>query len=223
METPFVRRVEKAKAIPGSEFCYMGRVAGPLLVIILQCFAVSCFAADEQIRQIQGELRKRHLFYGNVDGECSPALTAAISHYQRKKGFPVTGTLDPETRASLGFKEIVPQLAATPFVVLKLDDVRGGNGELLPSSTALFASLSNQPAWPFAEDAVTPSPAAPPEQKIQSPAEGRTKRVGPRNGRQRVRPTTNPFVMAYQSVDRAVRQAFGDKQPRKKRDPKKRG
>jgi peptidoglycan hydrolase-like protein with peptidoglycan-binding domain len=209
--------------MPRLELYYMGRLPTSLLIIVLHFFAISCLGADEQVRQIQEELRKRHLFYGNIDGELSPALNAAISHYQKKKGFAVTGTLDPETRASLGLEEMVPQVAPTPFVVVKRDDVRGGNGELLPCSTALLTAQPNQEAWPKAEQAVSPSPAASHEDDVQAPAEGRTKHLRRKTAPPQPAKTSNPFLMAYQRVDHALNLILHDTQPRKKRASKKHG
>ncbi|PZR75056.1 MAG: hypothetical protein DLM73_06200 [Chthoniobacterales bacterium] len=57
--------------------------------------------ADERVRQVQEELRKRNLYFGNVDGQVSAELTGALKRYQTRKGFEVTGTLDDETSASL--------------------------------------------------------------------------------------------------------------------------
>jgi peptidoglycan hydrolase-like protein with peptidoglycan-binding domain len=89
--------------------------------------------ADEQVRKVQEELRKRHLFYANADGENSRALTAAIKRYQEKKGFVPTGVIDLEILASFGIIKTAPLAARTPVVVGYRGDVRGANGERLPS------------------------------------------------------------------------------------------
>jgi hypothetical protein len=57
--------------------------------------------ADEKIRQAQEELRKRNLYFGNVDGQESPELSGALRRYQTRKGFAVSGSVDDETAASL--------------------------------------------------------------------------------------------------------------------------
>jgi hypothetical protein len=57
--------------------------------------------ADERVRQVQEELRKRNLYFGNVDGQLSPELAGALKRYQARKGFQVTGTVDDETSLSL--------------------------------------------------------------------------------------------------------------------------
>lgn len=60
--------------------------------------------ADETIRQVQEELRKRNLYFGDVDGRTSPELAGALKRYQSRKGFAVTGTVDNETTVSLQIK-----------------------------------------------------------------------------------------------------------------------
>jgi hypothetical protein len=71
--------------------------------------------ADEKIRQAQEELRKRNLYFGNVDGQDSSELSGALKRYQTRKGFAVTGSVDGETAASLhiettGSTEVLPDL-----------------------------------------------------------------------------------------------------------------
>lgn len=63
--------------------------------------------ADEKVRQVQEELRKRNLYFGNVDGQVSPELASALKRYQARKGFQVTGTVDEETSASLRIPTVV--------------------------------------------------------------------------------------------------------------------
>jgi hypothetical protein len=68
-----------------------------LLVVLI---ATSVFAAD-QIRDVQEELRKRNMYFGDVDGKMSPELVTALKTYQTRKGFAVTGEIDATTAASL--------------------------------------------------------------------------------------------------------------------------
>jgi peptidoglycan hydrolase-like protein with peptidoglycan-binding domain len=57
--------------------------------------------ADETVRQVQEELRKRNLYFGNIDGKESPELAGALKRYQKRKGFAVSGRVDEETATSL--------------------------------------------------------------------------------------------------------------------------
>jgi peptidoglycan hydrolase-like protein with peptidoglycan-binding domain len=205
----------------------MGKFPIALLAIVFQQLAVISVQADEQVRRLQEELRKRHLFYGNPDGEFSPALVTALSGYQTKKGFPVTGLLDSETCASLGIISLPPLVAPTPFVVAKTGDVRGVNGELLPSSTPLLTIATestiraNSP--PVDDNAIASALPNKSAEEMRSAGKGARQRARTPAHETKSRRETNPFVLAYQSVDHALKHAFRDAPPRKKRDPKKRG
>lgn len=84
--------------------------------------------ADETVRQVQEQLRKRNLFFGDVDGRITPELTGALKRYQSRKGFEVTGTVDGETAASLHITTTValskPQESWPEVPVLKSDVAR---------------------------------------------------------------------------------------------------
>lgn len=204
----------------------MGKFAIALLSIVIQLSAIGWIRADEQVWQLQEELRKRHLFFGNPNGQFSPALATALSRYQSKKGFPVTGLLDLETCASLGISPVTPRVAPTPFVVVKTGDVRGVNGELLPSSTPLLAMAPDSTSGdsgPSDDNAIAPALANKLQEDIPSAGKGARQRGRAPGYRAMSRRETNPLVLAYQTVDRALKLVFRDTQPRKKRDPKKRG
>lgn len=61
--------------------------------------AVTLSAGD--IREVQDELRKRNLFFGDLDGRMTPQLSGALKRYQKRKGFEPTGAIDGPTVASL--------------------------------------------------------------------------------------------------------------------------
>ena len=67
--------------------------------------------ADELVRQVQEELRKRNVYFGDVDGTLSPPTAAALRRYQQRKGFPATGQPDAVTLHSLMIP-LPPTLAA---------------------------------------------------------------------------------------------------------------
>src|SRR3954468_10145758 len=78
--------------------------------------------ADETVRQVQEELRKRNLYFGNIDGQNSPVLTDALKRYQTRKGFAVTGPVDKDTARSLNISPATVAAATLPDVpVLKSD------------------------------------------------------------------------------------------------------
>ena len=247
--------------------------------------------ADEQVRRVQEELRKRHLFYADANGEKSAALSLALKRYQEKKGFSATGGIDAVTLASLGIRIAPPFAASTPVVVGKRGQVNGANGERLPNDPPLLwpseervskfdpavidrdyidlalahfdreglqrrsasgkrirlTSLEYERSPPF-EAAFDPKSegiqhaSANPvwDNLVLQPAAevsgefaidvGHANQVAARPDRQsprrtrRVRPRkeTNPFVLTYQSVDRAIRSLLGDTQTKKKRSTSKR-
>lgn len=57
--------------------------------------------ADETVRQVQEELRKRNLYFGNIDGQNSAVLVDALKRYQTRKGFTISGQVDKDTATSL--------------------------------------------------------------------------------------------------------------------------
>jgi hypothetical protein len=123
--------------------------------------SISSFArADETVRQVQEELRKRNLYFGNIDGQTSPVLIDALKRYQTRKGFPVTGKVDSDTATSLHIQ------AATVAVSAPLPDVpvlKSDIASALPESQrlALQKEAEEKPD-------LTPSPPPPAE----SPAPG---------------------------------------------------
>src|SRR3954453_12751458 len=96
-----------------------------LLSLCLATFLplLSLARADETVRQVQEELRKRNLYFGNIDGKASPALTDALKRYQIRKGFAVSGAVDSDTATSLHIRSTTTTAAvALPDVpILKSD------------------------------------------------------------------------------------------------------
>lgn len=101
---------------------------------MLRAIACLCFLligttafvrADEKIRQAQEELRKRNLYFGNVDGQESPELSGALKRYQTRKGFAVTGSVDDETATSLHIVTAADSATGLPDLpVLRSDAAR---------------------------------------------------------------------------------------------------
>jgi len=77
------------------------------LVLFLICTVATWSAAraDEETRQVQEELRKRHLFFREIDGKSSAELSLALKQYQQRQGFAQTGRADDMTLYSLGIGE----------------------------------------------------------------------------------------------------------------------
>jgi peptidoglycan hydrolase-like protein with peptidoglycan-binding domain len=73
----------------------------PLLILALSLTAIMA-RADEQLRATQEELRRRNVYFGDIDGRQSEETGEAIKRYQKRKGFATTGRPDRETLRSLG-------------------------------------------------------------------------------------------------------------------------
>lgn len=63
--------------------------------------------ADEGVRQVQEELRKRNLYFGDIDGQSTDELIDALKRYQTRKGFEVSGTICRDTAASLRIQSTI--------------------------------------------------------------------------------------------------------------------
>ncbi len=111
---------------------------------LLLAFAASTppLSAQDQTRSVQEELRRRSLYFGNVDGRDSEELQEATKRYQRRKGFAATGEADRTTLRSLGLVERGPDEPPPK-------ELDWPEGPILPSdekldSVALADSLSEE-------------------------------------------------------------------------------
>lgn len=77
------------------------------LFLFLLCALItrSAVFAGEETRQVQEELRKRHLFFRDIDGRESREYAMALKRYQQRMGFAQTGVADDVTLYSLGIGE----------------------------------------------------------------------------------------------------------------------
>ncbi|MFL6583072.1 MAG: peptidoglycan-binding domain-containing protein [Chthoniobacterales bacterium] len=116
----------------------IGFVATALLLPRLAC-------ADEVTRQVQEELRRRHLFFSNIDGRNTPETSTAVRRYQERQGFPATGITDETTLHSLG-------ITAEPAPPAE------GNNDLLPDVPV----LRSDDALPDGNRDTHPAPPPPP-------------------------------------------------------------
>src|SRR4051812_44807858 len=136
----------------------MPRLLTIILLVVLPLASVA--RADETVRQIQEELRKRNLYFGNIDGQSSPVLIDALKRYQTRKGFSVTGKVDPDTATSLHI------LSATQTATTALPDVpvlKSDTASALPESKRLALQREAE------ENPDLPPPPPPP---AESPAPG---------------------------------------------------
>ena len=115
------------------------------LTLLLTLVALLCgplaSRADEATRAVQEELRKRKLYFGDVDGRQTQPLLEAVRKYQERKGFAVTGTADSDTLRSLGI--------APPASTARLPDVPVLRSDrTMPAAVGVTATPAATPARP---------------------------------------------------------------------------
>lgn len=129
--------------------CILAWLAGPV-------------RADEQVRQVQEELRKRNLYFGDIDGQSSPELAGALKRYQARKGFEVTGAVDDETASSLHVGSSSAAMEKKPAGWPDLPVLRSDVARELPAAQRI--ALQKQ-----GEESPDPSPG--PQPPAESPAQ----------------------------------------------------
>lgn len=151
--------------------------------------------ADEQVRRVQEELRKRNLYFSDVDGRRSPELAGALRRYQTRKGFAATGEIDEETCSSLNLpvtyassKTLGATTTAWPDVPVLRSDAARALPE--PQRVALETAAADPPS---------PTPAPPPAE--EPPA---TQNLDP----QRVRQFIESYLRAGETADIAAQVNF---------------
>ena len=128
-----------------------------LLLLGLFAFGTIQLFADEPTRRAQEELRKRNLYFGDVNGQMNPEMMEALKRYQTRKGFNSTGQLDDETASSLKI-QVASSNKSTPeplpdVPVLKSDVAR----EIAEPDTAKLEAATED------ETPASTSPAPPAE------------------------------------------------------------
>ena len=142
--------------------------------------------ADDLVRQVQEELRKRNLYFGDVDGTLSPPTAAALRRYQQRKGFPMTGEPDAVTLyslmipvpAGLAGGGTISQAASTAASPVPTAAAVFGEDHPWPDVTVLRSDEARRQQLPPEPEPVegetTPLPTRPP---APPPAAARRRRV----------------------------------------------
>ena len=125
---------------------------------VLAFVAATLLADAAYIREVQEELRKRNLFFGDIDGRVTPHLTNALRKYQKRKGFDVTGTADATTMASLQIQSLPPS------AVVAATQPGDSQADINAAATQVAPLTASQPIQAAdtisASDAATPREAA---------------------------------------------------------------
>jgi peptidoglycan hydrolase-like protein with peptidoglycan-binding domain len=109
--------------------------------------------ADQMIESVQQALKDQGFYYGEVNGEKTANLTAAIRRYQIRNGLQVNGELDSETLRLLGINSSASaQSAAKPA------SPTPGAPKPVEQSPAEGANVTPAPVQPF--------PNAPQDQRV---------------------------------------------------------
>ena len=258
----------KTKSNAIVELQSMGKCLTSLLILVNLFFSLDSFGSD-QVRQVQEELRRRHLFHNHTDGHITPAFIHALKRYQARKGFEPTGVIDSQTAGSLGIISFTAPAPPPAAVHPAFPEPIGPNGEAFPRAEHETGWLADAPAeddvarelprgvvsteWADmnagpgglttgTDDAVDPldvefeltnerlhrraqgdlrgslALAAMRDRdwlsgaKAESSEQASKQRRRSRKSVRRPRPQkeTNPLVLAYQSVDRLVKNLFDD-------------
>jgi Putative peptidoglycan binding domain len=83
-------------------------------VIAIGIAVAGSVSADDNVREVQEQLRDGGFYSGEIDGAYSSELSAALTRYQIRKGLAVTGQLDVDTSNALGAKPAVTKDRAAP-------------------------------------------------------------------------------------------------------------
>ena len=122
--------------------------------------------ADEITRRVQEELRKRNLYFGDVDGVASIQLAAALHRYQERKGFSPTGEADTDTLFSLNILQPGQTPPPRPVVAANIHAENSPPSASSPAVPPPLVSREGGPTaftWPdivvLRSDAARPSPS----------------------------------------------------------------
>jgi peptidoglycan hydrolase-like protein with peptidoglycan-binding domain len=135
-----------------------------LTILIALGVALSALArADETVRQVQEELRKRNLYFGNIDGQNTTVLADALKRYQARKGFAVTGTVDSDTATSLHIQP-APVAASAPLPDMPV--LKSDTESALPESQRLALQREAEEKPDLAPSPVPPAESPAPGQDV---------------------------------------------------------
>jgi hypothetical protein len=156
-----------------------------LFVLVL---SVPAIRADEQARRIQEELRKRQLYFGDIDGRLTPQTCSALRAYQQRKAFRASGDPDAATLQSLGL-EPTPSLPDQP--VLRSDVALPPGTAEATSAPAAALSVSSTASAATDGDVPPPEPTQPIAEYVRTPPPG-AKPLSPK-----AKPQVQRFVQDY--------------------------
>lgn len=115
-----------------------------LLLICAALVIASVARGDEITRQVQEELRQRHLYFNEIDGRSSPELQNALRRYQERQGFAATGQADAATLRSLGIEaEPAPPAEGDAMVLPDIPVLRSDEAVRIATVRSQVAPAAN--------------------------------------------------------------------------------
>lgn len=114
LHTPFTS-VPIMRLLPWLPPCRPPHALAALGFLLLFPAGVSTTRADDTVRRAQEELRKRNLYFGDIDGVANRGTVGALKRYQDRKRLAITGEVDGETLSSLGIPSAHGNLASAPI------------------------------------------------------------------------------------------------------------
>jgi peptidoglycan hydrolase-like protein with peptidoglycan-binding domain len=135
-----------------------------LWIFCLLALAVAAYG-DERVRQVQEELRRRNLYFGDIDGKPTPELSNALRRYQSRKGFPPSGAIDDATAASLDLQPVNPVVAHPAMPLPDVPVLRSDSARQLPENKRVALEKAAEANPDPTQTPLPPAEApAPPEQ-----------------------------------------------------------
>jgi hypothetical protein len=178
-----------------------------LVLVIPLCFASAKVFADEQTRRIQEELRRRSIYFVEIDGKFTEEISRALKAYQKRKGFPVTGEADADTLAALNIAKAPATDPRWPEMpVLKSDVAR----RIREEERKLVEELNPIAEPPDPADAILAEEAdlKPGTVSVAAPAEKGSAETGKAMSREQAEQFVQEYLDACESNDLAREMAF---------------
>ncbi len=121
--------------------------------------------ADQMIESVQQALKDQGFYYGEITGQTSSDLTAAIRRYQIRSGLQVNGQLDGETLQSLGVNSSSHQTAAkpaspSPAFAKPAEQSPIERANVTPPAVQPFTNAPPQDQQVYPSNPVAPAPSA---------------------------------------------------------------
>ena len=115
------------------------------------------------MRSTQEELRRRNVYFGDIDGRHTPELAEALKRFQQRKGLPASGREDEPTLRTLGLRPRSPGEPPPKEMVWPEEPVLKSDQKIdIPTAVKELASQSGIAPTSVAPASVFTVPLGPP-------------------------------------------------------------